>query len=216
VWVGFNDRGITLVRMAAADPTAFEAAYEGRLGRRPRPAEVPQRYADSVQAAAAGVGAAEPPIDVSALPDFERQVLLTLPRIPRGEVRSYTWVAKEVGRPRAVRAVGNAVARNPAPFLLPCHRVVPASGGVGQYGFGSAMKRALLEKEGAPIEELERLAGAGVRYLGCSTTGIYCLPSCGSIRRTRPENRVAFTSETRAEAAGYRPCRRCRPGAIAA
>jgi O-6-methylguanine DNA methyltransferase len=215
VWVGFNDRGVTLLRLGG-DAAAFERAYESRLGRRLQAAEVPERYAHAVQTAAAGTGAAELPIDLSSMPAFEREVLLTLPRIPRGEVRSYTWLARETGRPRAMRAVGNALARNPAPLLLPCHRVVPATGGVGEYAFGSALKRALLENEGAPVEELEQLAEAGVRYLGCSSTRVYCLPSCGMIRLARPEHRVPFTSDRRAAAAGYRPCRRCRPVAIAA
>lgn len=216
VWVGFNERGVTLVHMGPQDPDAFERVYEDRLGRRPSPGEVPARYAGAVQAAAAGRGAMEVPVDLSTLPAFEREVLKALADIPRGEVRPYAWLAKEVGRPRAARAVGNACAKNPVPLLLACHRVVPTAGGVGNYGLGAPLKRVLLEREGVPLAELDRLAGGGVRYLGCKSTGIYCLPTCRDIRRARPENRVPFTSETRAAGAGYRPCRRCRPVARAA
>jgi O-6-methylguanine DNA methyltransferase len=215
-WVGFNERGITLVRLGTKDATAFERAYERRLGRRAQATEVPARYARAVERAAAGAGAANVPIDLASLPAFEREVLQTLPRIPRGEVRPYGWIAKEVGRPRASRAVGNALAKNPVPFLLPCHRVVPSGGGVGNYLSGMAVKRALLEREEVPLDELDRLGTGGVRYLGCKTTRIYCFPTCHDIRRTRPENQVPFASEKVAAAAGYEPCKRCRPVARAA
>ena len=72
-------------------------------------------------------------------------------RIPRGEVRTYGELAAIVGRPRAARAVGTAMARNPVPLLVPCHRVVPSSGGVGNYGFGSDLKAKLLAGEGVVL-----------------------------------------------------------------
>ena len=62
--------------------------------------------------------------------------------IPSGEVRPYGWVAREIGRPKAVRAVGSALGRNPVPVLIPCHRVVRSDGHVGNYGLGVPMKRA--------------------------------------------------------------------------
>jgi methylated-DNA-[protein]-cysteine S-methyltransferase len=81
---------------------------------------------------------------------FHRQVLERLLTIPPGETRSYGWLAAAVGRPRAARAVGAAMARNPFPVLYPCHRVVPADGSLGQYGFGGpAMKARLLAWEAA-------------------------------------------------------------------
>jgi methylated-DNA-[protein]-cysteine S-methyltransferase len=216
VWVAFNTRGLTLLHVGVTTPAAFEDAFEGRLGRRPVPAEVPERLARAVRAAAAGATPADVPVDLSTLSRFEREVLTTLRRIPRGEVRPYAWLAREVGRPAAVRAVGNALARNPVPLILPCHRVVPTAGGVGNYRFGSEMKRTVLEREGVPVEELSRFGREGVRCQGCATTRVYCLPTCHAIRRARPENRVAFANERQAERAGYRPCRLCRPRATAA
>lgn len=210
-WVAFNRRGITMVYLGADDAPTFTSAYEHRLGRQARRDEVPARYTQAVQQAAQGELPAHVPIDISRLPPFEQAVLLSLPRIPRGEVRPYAWLAREAGRPKAVRATGNALARNPVPLLLPCHRVVPTSGGVGNYAFGSAMKRGLLEREGVPIDELDTLARQGVRYIGCTSTHIYCLPTCRDARRVQPANRVPLANDGAATAAGYRPCKHCKP-----
>lgn len=211
VWVGFNLHGITMVYLGTDEATVFEQMYTRRLGRSPQRSEVPAQYARAVQEAAMGAYTPEVPVSLASLQPFEREVLLLLPRIPRGEVRPYAWLAREAGRPRAVRAVGNALARNPVPFLLPCHRVVPTSGGVGNYGFGSALKRQLLQREGVPVEELDALARRGVRYVGCRSTGIYCFPTCRDVRRVRTENRVPFSTISEAIASGYRPCQHCRP-----
>jgi methylated-DNA-[protein]-cysteine S-methyltransferase len=82
---------------------------------------------------------------------FEREVLELLRTIPPGEVMTYGEIARRLGRPKAVRAVGNACAKNPAIVVVPCHRVVPSSGGVGNYSGagGPGTKIKLLEKEGA-------------------------------------------------------------------
>lgn len=80
--------------------------------------------------------------------EFRVAVLDALRDIPYGEVRTYAEVAEAVGSPRAYRAVGTACAENPLPIIIPCHRVVPSSGGVGSYAGGSAMKRRLLDFEG--------------------------------------------------------------------
>jgi methylated-DNA-[protein]-cysteine S-methyltransferase len=69
-------------------------------------------------------------------------------------VQTYAWLARKAGRPRAARAVGNTMARNPIPILIPCHRVVPAAGGIGNYGLGAAVKRALLKREGVAVHLL--------------------------------------------------------------
>ena len=79
---------------------------------------------------------------------FQRQVLDALSMIPYGTVMSYGDLAKSIGRPGAVRAVAHAVAMNPLSLFLPCHRVVPASGRVGNYAGGSDAKRELLRIEG--------------------------------------------------------------------
>ena len=81
---------------------------------------------------------------------FRRAALEALHRdVPRGETITYAALAGRAGRPRAVRAVGTACARNPVPLVVPCHRVVPSTGGLGSYGGGPDRKRALLALEGA-------------------------------------------------------------------
>ena len=87
---------------------------------------------------------------------FEREVLELLRTIPPGDTITYGEIARRLGRPRAARAVGNAVARNPAIIVIHCHRVVPMSGGLGNYSGegGPETKRRLLEREGAPTDVL--------------------------------------------------------------
>jgi methylated-DNA-[protein]-cysteine S-methyltransferase len=79
---------------------------------------------------------------------FRRAVLETLRAVPRGETITYGALAARAGNPRAYRAAGTACARNPVPIVVPCHRVLPGTGGLGNYGGGPERKRALLELEG--------------------------------------------------------------------
>ncbi|GAI87660.1 unnamed protein product, partial [marine sediment metagenome] len=67
--------------------------------------------------------------------------------IPYGETRSYAWVAKQVGKPKAARAVGQAMGSNPLPIIIPCHRVITSNGKLGGFGGGLEMKRQLLSLE---------------------------------------------------------------------
>jgi methylated-DNA-[protein]-cysteine S-methyltransferase len=89
------------------------------------------------------------PLDVSRVPEFQRVVLHELALVPYGEVTTYGALAARVGKPRAARAVGGAMNRNPIPIVLPCHRVIGASGSLTGYGGGLDRKRALLKLEGA-------------------------------------------------------------------
>lgn len=153
------------------------------------------------------------PVDLSRLTNFQRAVLTKTAEIPPGEMRPYGWVAKEIGNPGAVRAVGSALNKNPVPVLIPCHRVSRSDGHVGQYAYGPEMKRALLRTEGAEPDLLDERADAGVRYTGSATTKIYCFPTCRHARRTTTRHEVTFATKTDAEAAGYRGCKVCRPAA---
>lgn len=83
-------------------------------------------------------------LDLSGATSFQREVWEITRLIPYGETRSYTWVAEQIKRPGAVRAVGQALARNPLPVIIPCHRVLNIDGKLGGYTGGVEMKRQLL------------------------------------------------------------------------
>lgn len=79
--------------------------------------------------------------------DFEKKVLKEVSGIPLGQVRSYKWLAKKIGKPYAYRAVANALAKNPFPLIIPCHRVVKSSNESGGYSLGIDLKRKLINLE---------------------------------------------------------------------
>ncbi len=88
-------------------------------------------------------------LDMSSLPPFSQLVLKACRRIPYGQTRTYGQLARQIGRPRAARAVGQALGRNPLPLLVPCHRVVQHDGGLGGFSSpaGPAQKAQLLQLE---------------------------------------------------------------------
>lgn len=210
VWVAFSERGLKLIHRGSFEE--FSATYKARGGCTLKPGKLPDALRKQVDAAIEGRGVDKPRVDWSEdLSPLERDVLGTLTKIPRGEVRTYEWVARQAGRPKAVRAVGTICAKNHVPFVVPCHRVVPASGGVGNYAFGSALKRELLRREGVDVDSLERLGREHVRYIGSKTTKIVCFPTCRDAKRIRDENRVPFRAADQALEKGFRPCLRCQP-----
>jgi len=87
-------------------------------------------------------------LNLSKLTNFSAKVLRHASKIPRGKVATYAGLAKTLGSPHAARAVGTALANNPFPIVIPCHRVVRTDGSLGGFGGGLKMKRELLEKEG--------------------------------------------------------------------
>ena len=91
----------------------------------------------------------ELPLDWSLSDGFRLEVQRAIAAIPYGQTRSYREIAARAGNERAVRAAGTACGRNPLPLVVPCHRVLRSGGGLGGYGGGLPMKRALLELEGA-------------------------------------------------------------------
>lgn len=91
------------------------------------------------------------PLDLSICGAFQQRVLRAEFAIPRGEVTTYGLLAAHIGAPRAARAVGSALGRNPFPVVIPCHRAVRANGTLGGFRGGLPMKRALLEMEGLTL-----------------------------------------------------------------
>ncbi len=154
--VAGNDRGLRLVsfgknldpRRALSRETRGErvVAVEDRIRLR--------RVVDSIRDYLAG--SSEPlnhRLDLSGTTDFNRRVLEVVREIPYGVLRSYKWVATEIGAPRATRPVGQALSRNPLSIVIPCHRVVNSDGTLGGYsGGGPDMKRRLIEIETGQVD----------------------------------------------------------------
>jgi AraC family transcriptional regulator, regulatory protein of adaptative response / methylated-DNA-[protein]-cysteine methyltransferase len=149
--VAATPRGVCAVAMGTADadlsralaleyPAASITSDEGGLA----------RWTNAVLAHLAGRRPRlDLPLDVQATA-FQWQVWQALAAIPYGETRTYGDVARAIGRPRAARAVARACATNPVALTIPCHRVVPAAGGLGGYRWGASRKRALLAREQRP------------------------------------------------------------------
>jgi methylated-DNA-[protein]-cysteine S-methyltransferase len=91
------------------------------------------------------------PVDMANVPPFHAKVLRACRRISYGQTLTYAELAGRAGSPRAARAVGQAMARNPLALVVPCHRVVSTGGGLGGYGGGLDLKRHLLKLEGADV-----------------------------------------------------------------
>ena len=115
--------------------------------------------------------------------------------IPRGEVRPYGWIAAEIGRPKAVRAVGTALGHNPVPLIVPCHRVVRSDGHdrpvlarrAGEQADDPGRRRA-------PTRTSSRRSPGRRPLFGSDTTQIYCLPTCRDARRVTERHLVHFPS----------------------
>ena len=213
VYVAWNRHGVSAAARSAS-ASEFEEWFRMDVGRpisqAPAPADLAEKIQDELN------GKHRMRFDLRGLTPFEQAVLRKTLQIPRGEVRPYGWVAKEIGRPAAVRAVGTALANNPIPYFIPCHRVVRTDGKIGNYGGGGPeAKRAILTLEGVRLKRLEEMARAGFRYQGMRTTKIFCFPTCHTGRRALEKNIVWLHDEKSARAAGFRPCKVCRPAVVA-
>lgn len=211
VWIAYRDDLIRFV--SSMDEQTFLArareALDEPLFREERP---PAVVARRVTAAIEGRRPLPEQVDLSTVTPFQRAVLEAALRIPRGEVRSYAWIARELGHPRAVRAVGTALARNPIQFVIPCHRVVRTGGDLGNYsGGGVETKERALRYEGVDLPRLRDLAQRGLRFRGNRATKVFCLPTCSSSKHTSEKHTIFFHSEEEAFLAGFRPCKLCRP-----
>lgn len=217
VAVAWNGRGISWIG-TLGDREEFERRL-GAMSGRPVVAalEVPAALQRAIERRLAGERRVRIAVDLRGRTEFEAAVLRSAASIPFGEVRPYGWIAAEIGRPAAVRAVGTALAHNPVPLVIPCHRVVRSDGTIGQYSLGGPdAKRTMLSAEGLDPAALEADAHRGIRFIGSATTRIVCLPSCHHARRITERHRRTFRSLGMASDAGYRACRSCRPASAAA
>ena len=211
VYVAWNRMGVSAAARCAS-AAEFEEGFHAEIGRPLMASAAPLDFAKKIEDELNGKRRMR--FDLRGLTPFEQAVLRKTREIPRGEVRPYGWVAREIGHPAAVRAVGTALANNPIPYFIPCHRVVRTDGHIGNYGGGGPeAKRAILTMEGVRLKRLEELARAGLRYQGVRTTKVFCYPTCHMGRHALAKNIVWLHDEASARAAGFRPCRVCRPAA---
>jgi methylated-DNA-[protein]-cysteine S-methyltransferase len=148
--VAVTDRGVCEIHYDA-DPDAeaerLARLFGSRVLRSPRPTDELRRQLDEYFAGTRHEFELE--LDLGPAREFGRAVLDQLARVPYGELTTYGTLAERAGRPRAARAVGTIMNRNPVPIVLPCHRVVGSTGSLVGYAGGLDRKRTLLELEGA-------------------------------------------------------------------
>jgi O-6-methylguanine DNA methyltransferase len=146
--------------------------------------------------------------------DFRRAVLEAAARVPYGAVTSYAAIARHVGKPEAVRAVAQALRFNPLPIVVPCHRIVGASGMLTGYaGDKLALKRRLLDVEGVPTQAAARdfRVARETMYVRAGDDASYCLPTCGDLPSHTLANLTLLASRESVAALGLTPCSDCRP-----
>ena len=149
----------------------------------------------------------------SAGSDFQRQVMQATVAVPYGAVASYAGIARDLGRPSAVRAVAQALRHNPLPIVVPCHRIIGSTGQlVGYAGNRVALKERLLGIEGVPVNaRASRIERGAMYHYDPNPDHQYCLPTCGSILQ-RPLGQIRlFAHREQAAASGLEPCLDCRP-----
>ncbi|TMD70118.1 MAG: methylated-DNA--[protein]-cysteine S-methyltransferase [Chloroflexi bacterium] len=209
VYVAWNRLGVSAA-MRSKSAAEFEEWFRKDIGRQLVRVEPPHDLAAKIEDQLEGKRRMR--FDLRGLTPFSQAVLRKTLEIPRGQVRPYGWIAREIGHPAAVRAVGTALANNPIPYFIPCHRVIRTDGIIGNYGGGGPEAKAkILTLEGVELKRLQELARSGMRYEGVRSTKIFCFPTCYHGRRVKQGNFVFFHDETEARAAGYRPCKDCRP-----
>jgi methylated-DNA-[protein]-cysteine S-methyltransferase len=158
LYVAYRGKAVCCVTFGS-DGRGFERACARVFGVRPIPdPRLPEKMATQVLDCLTKRARFSGRIDLSHLTPFQRKALQKIRTIPAGQVRSYRWVAKAIGAERAVRAVGTALAKNPVPLLVPCHRVIKSNGRLGEYSAGGpSVKAKLLAFEGVELKSSMRL-----------------------------------------------------------
>jgi methylated-DNA-[protein]-cysteine S-methyltransferase len=149
---------------------------------------------------------------------FQRDVLRLTAQIPYGTVMSYQGLAAALGQPKAVRAVAQALRRNPVAIVIPCHRVVGQTGHLTGYAGGLERKQALLEHEGVPL--VTRSSGVFIdkahMYVGWRAERAYCKPQCPSLASMPPGDMLLVSPEAIVAHRDFVPCDVCHPEVVSA
>ncbi|MCH2621759.1 MAG: MGMT family protein [Acidimicrobiales bacterium] len=149
LWVAYNDHGICGSGFANLTTFArFREELHDRTGRPARLADaLPPDLFDLIEKSFATGDRDELTFDMRGASPFQQSVWKACLAIPAGETRSYSDLAAEIHRPKAVRAVASALGTNPIPVLVPCHRVLRSDGSLGGYAYGLPIKERLLDRE---------------------------------------------------------------------
>lgn len=212
-----SEQGVVLVEWVQ-DRDGLEAAIRRRLGGAELVeggAEIEALYRELLEYVRGERTRFGWPLDLrAARSEFHRAVLRATAGVPYGAVTSYAQLARLVGQPGAVRAVAQALRWNPLPIVVPCHRIVGASGAlVGYAGHRIDLKERLLALEGVRLDHAARQPRIARErmYVRDRDEAEYCVPSCGSLAGRSLAGLTLFASRQIAEAAGLRPCTTCRP-----
>ncbi len=151
VWLAWTDHGLRCLDYGETPPLSREEADVQTI---------PTRFVTLLNDYFAGhdIDPVSLPVDLQGT-EFQLRVWNALRRVPRGQVRSYAGIARDIGAPRAMRAVGMANSRNPLPIIVPCHRIVRRSGQLGGYTGGLDRKRFLLGLEQVKLDRDRVLPG---------------------------------------------------------
>jgi O-6-methylguanine DNA methyltransferase len=205
--VEYLDRGTTLRASRLANEPGVEIAEGGP--------DLEAAYRDLVEYLHGRRQRFDWPLDLRlARSDFQRAVLQATATIPYGAVVSYMGLAHDLGKASAPRAVAQALRWNPLPIVIPCHRVIGASGALTGYaGSKLGLKQRLLTIEGVPTttEGDDPTIRAQAMYVLYPGDREYCIPTCPSLDTRRPAPLTRFGSRQHAEAVGLAPCTTCRP-----
>lgn len=154
VWVAAGPRGLVAVEYNGSEESFRRYLTRVTKGSPQRSAEPVAKLKAQVLAYLSGRSSRfQMEVDLSGITEFQRRVLEETRKVPRGHVSTYAEIARRIGNPKAVRAVGQALRRNPVPIVVPCHRVIASDGSLGGYGgeLRSQRKMQLLRLEGAML-----------------------------------------------------------------
>jgi alkylated DNA nucleotide flippase Atl1 len=210
LYVAYSPRAVTgsALDSMVVSPQMFEEVHRARTGRSAIPTTV---VFPGLRPALRTGQTKNLAIELSGLTTVERAVLDAVRAIPRGQLRPIAWVIRETSVPADPHEVVEALGKNPAPLLVPCHRVTYDGGEPCDTAYVGGEGHLLRRQEGIDMGRLERLSERGGVLLASDTTRIYCHPTCAHARRITPPHQVLFRTARDALEAGYRACKSCRP-----
>ncbi len=217
VLIARSEHGVALVEYLGEATTLRASRLSRVAGVEPTPdgAEVERLYRELLDYLDGRRTELGWPLDLRfASSDFHRAVLEATERVPYGAVTSYAGLAAGIGRPTAVRAVAQALRWNPLPIVVPCHRIIGASGSLTGYaGSRVTLKQRLLAVEGVPTLRADRdfRVARDAMYVTERGEAAYCLPTCGSVSSRTLARLTLFRSRELAASTGLHPCGDCRP-----